>query len=265
MLDLTNIFVKEYNEIMRQITIDKIAVLIGKDLEEATTISADIVTQTVKDNPKAVITYATGNSQILVYEKLVKSGVDFSETTAFHLDEYYPCGTGGDYPYGFVNYLRQRVFEPLNIANKFELNGLAQSSEAEAKRYEDLLNSHPRDLTILGIGPWSAENERGCHIAFNESGAPFESRVNVTELDPVTVARDRQERGQDSPDKALTQGLANIMESKKIILNAFGEKYAAPIYQTLKGKIGVERPSTILRTQPEKVTIVLDEESARLL
>lgn len=264
MLDLTNIIVKEYNEIMRQITIDKITVLIGKDLEEATTISANIITQVAKDNPKAVITYATGNTQVLVYEKLVKSGVDFSETIAFHLDEYYPCGTGEDYPYGFVNYLRQRVFEPLNIANKFEFDGLAQDPEAEVKRYEDLLNSHPRDLTILGIGPWSAEDQRGCHIAFNESGAPFESRVNVTELDPITLERDRQERGQYSPDKALTQGLANIMESKKIILNAFENK-AEAIYETLYGKIGIERPSTILRTQGEKVTIVLDEESARLL
>lgn len=249
---------------MEEKIINGIKILVGNDLEEATTISANIVEQIVKDNPKAVITYATGNTQVMVYEKIAKSGVDFSQTTAFHLDEYYPCGIGDDYPYGFVNYLRKLVFEPLKISNKFELNGLAQDPEIEVKRYDDLLTSHPRDLTILGIGPWSDKDQRGCHIAFNESGAPFDSRVNVTKLDPVTLERDRKERGQDSPDRALTQGLANIMESKMILLNAFGNK-AEAIYETIYGEIGETRPSTILRTQPEKVTIVLDKESARLL
>jgi glucosamine-6-phosphate deaminase len=264
MLDLTNIFVKEYNEIMRQITIDKIAVLIGKNLEEASLISADLIANVIQDNPEATITYATGNTQVLVYKNLVEKSLDFSRTTAFHLDEYYPCGTGEKYPYGFVNYLRERVFEPLKIGNVFELNGMADNPEDEALRYDKLLSLHPRDLTILGIGPWSEEKQSGCHIAFAESGTPFETRVHVAKLDPLTVARDRQERGQDSPDRALTQGPANIMESKKIILNAFGDKSLA-IRETLYGEIGIQRPSTILRTQPEKVTIVLDEESARLL
>ena len=240
--------------------------MIGKDIDEATTISANEEMEVVKNNPSAVITYATGNTQVPIYLKLATSGVDFTKTTAFHLDEYYPCGDDPEkFPYGFVVYLRQYVFNPLKIGKVFELNGGALDPQKEVMRYDDLLTQNPRDLTILGIGPWSLEKQRGCHIAFTESGTPFDSRVHVVNLDPITVARDRQERGQDSPDRALTQGLANIMESKKIILNAFGKNYAQRIYETLHGEIGPQRPSTVLLTQPEKVTIVLDEDSASLL
>jgi len=235
--------------------------------EEAARAAAEKIIGLVRVNPQAAITYATGDTVVPLYENLARAAkegrVDFSETSGFHLDEYYPCGPDiNEYPHGFVAYLRQRVFGPLGVKNANEMDGLAPDPEAEAKRYDSLLSAKPIDLAILGIGPWSAETQTGCHIAFNESGIPFNQRVHVQTLDPVTLIRDRQERGQNSPEKALTQGIANILEARRIILLAYGEKKGQSLREALFGEIGSQRPASALRLQGHKVTLFIDEAAA---
>lgn len=224
----------------------------------------------VNQKPTAAITYATGETVIPLYENLakaVKEGkADFSKSTAFHLDEYFPCGKDIKlYPHGFVAYLRQRVFGPLGIKNVNELNGLAPDPEAESARYDSLLRAQPIDLAILGIGPWSDETNSGCHIAFNESSEFFEPGVHVQVLDKTTVKRDRMDRGQNSPDRALTQGIDNILGAEKIILLAFGESKGSSLHQALYGMIGSQRPASALRLAGHKVTLFIDEAAASKL
>ena len=104
--------------------------------------AAEVVAGIVKGNPQARITYATGNTMIPVYaylEELSRVGLaDFKKTTAFHLDEYLPASP--DEAWGFVNFLRKRVFGPLKIKAVNEFNGLALNPEIEARRYEELLS-----------------------------------------------------------------------------------------------------------------------------
>lgn len=215
-------------------------------------------------NRLARITYATGNTMIPVYEHLkevAKSDfADFSQTTAFHLDEYLPASP--DDTWGFVNFLRKRVFEPLKIGTVNEFDGLAKEPALEAARYDRLLSEAPIDLAILGIGPWSDETKTGCHIAFNESGTPFAKRTHIQKLNEVTVARDQIERGQDSPDRAFTQGIANILEAKQIILVAYGKEKGQALHEALYGEIGEERPASALRKVGNKVEVYIDEEAA---
>lgn len=238
--------------------------------EETAQAAAGEIIGLVRANPHANITYATGDTVIPLYESLAKAAkegrVDFSQTSGFHLDEYYPCGPDiNEYPHGFVAYLRQRVFAPLGIKKANEMNGLASDPEAEAKRYDSLLSAQPIDIAILGIGPWSDEEQTGCHIAFNESGTPINQRVHVQILDPVTLMRDRQERGQNSPDRTLTQGIANILEARRIILLAYGEKKGQSLREALFGEIGSQRPASALRLKGHKVTLFIDEAAASQL
>jgi glucosamine-6-phosphate deaminase len=238
--------------------------------EEASLAASEEIANLVNKNPEAAITYATGNTMVQLYKDLatvVESGkIDFSKTTAFHLDEYYPCGPDiNEYPYGFVAYLRQLVFNPLKIGTVNEFNGLAEDPEVEAARYENLLNAQPINLALVGTGPWSDEKGTGCHIGFNESGTPFDSRTHVAELSSVTIARDRVERRQSSPDKSFTQGIGNILEAEKIIFLAFGEDKGVSLRQALYGEIGPQRPASALRLAGSKVTMYIDEAAARWL
>ena len=235
--------------------------------EEAAKEAASEILKLVQANPHARITFATGNTMIELYEALakeVKEGkADFSRTTAFHLDEYYPCAANDEH--SFVKYLRERVWGPLGIGKFHEINGLAQDPEAETKHYDKLLSAQPVNLAIIGTGPWSDETNSGCHIAFNESGTPFDSRTHVSQLDPLTVMRDRKERGQDTPERSLTQGIANILEAEKIILLAFGEKKGVSLHQALFGEIGTARPASALRLVGSKVTLFIDQAAASQL
>lgn len=237
------------------------------DQETCAKAAAGVIVSFVDTFPQARITYATGNTMVPVYgylEEMAKTGLaDFTQTTAFHLDEYLPASP--DDPWGFVNFLRNRVFKPLKITKVNEFNGLAQSPSLEAARYDRLLSQAPIDLAILGIGPWSDETQTGCHIAFNESGTPFAKRTHIQRLDPTTVARDRLERGQGSPDRAFTQGIANILEARNILLIAYGEGKGKSLYEALYGKIDEQRPASALRKVGEKVRIFVDEAASSKL
>lgn len=238
--------------------------------EETANYAAEEIIKMVQMNPVATITYATGDTMIPVYANLVRAAnerrTSFVQTTGFHLDEYYPCGPDlAKYPHSFVGYLRERVFGPLGIERANELNGLAENPEAETQRYDRLLTAQPVDLAILGIGPWSNETQSGCHIAFNESRTPFDSRTRVAQLSRVTIERDRGQRRQDTPDRTLTQGIANILEARQILLVAYGKNKGWSLREALYGEIGIQRPASALRKQGEKVRIFIDQVAASSL
>jgi len=232
------------------------------NIEETAKAAAEKIILKVKKNPKATITYATGNTMIPVYQKLAeavsKKEVDFSQTKAFHLDEYYPCSP--DEPHSFVNYLQQYVFSPFKISPKncFAMNGIADDADAEAARYNDLLSKYPVDLAILGIGP-------GSHIGFNEGGTPFNKETHLVALSKETVARDQVERQQNTPTQAITQGIANILAAKEILLIAYGAEKGDYLEPAINGKISPECPASALRLSGEKVTILIDKSAANQL
>ena len=63
---------------------------------------------------------------------------------------------------------------------------------------------------------------------------------------------------------AICMGTANIMQSKKIVLMAFGEKKAHAIKKMIEGKVTEEVPASILQKHPD-VTVIVDEAAAQEL
>ena len=59
-------------------------------------------------------------------------------------------------------------------------------------------------------------------------------------------------------------GTANIMDSKKIVLMAFGEKKAKAIKEMIEGPITEEVPASILQKHPD-VTVIVDTYAAQEL
>jgi len=233
--------------------------IISKDIIVLTNNIVNEVCDLVKDKKNAIITFATGNTMVPVYQSLAKTSVDFSEVTAFHLDEYYPCSP--DVDYSFVRYLQNLVISPLKIKKFHKMNGLALDSQIETTRYENLLKNNPVDLAILGIGPWDETTNTGGHIGFNEAGTDFSSRVHLANLSTTTVSRDLS-RGQNSPSQAFTQGIGNILEAKKIILIATGASKIKPVSEALFGPILFACPASALQNHGD-VTFFLDFEPQR--
>jgi glucosamine-6-phosphate deaminase len=144
------------------------------------------------------------------------------------------------------------------------MNPLAPDPEAECRRYESLLKSHPVDISFVGIG------DNG-HLAFNEPHiADFNDPVFVkpVEIDPVSKNQLVQHKNYDSPgempDRAFTVTLPGLMSAKTVICTTPFLTKARAVALTLKGPVETACPASILRRHPNAI-LFLDSESASLL
>jgi len=100
------------------------------------------------------------------------------------------------------------------------------------------------------------------HVGMNEPGSPENSRARVTEIAPLT-----QQVGQkyfsnrQPPDKGLTLGMADILESSHVFLLVNGSKKASIIQQVMEGEISENLPASLLRRHTS-LEIYLDKEAA---
>jgi glucosamine-6-phosphate deaminase len=115
------------------------------------------------------------------------------------------------------------------------------------------------DLCVLGIG-------LNGHVAFNEPGSARDSRARVVELEQSS--REAHEATFGSldavPDRGMTLGLAEIMDSGALLLLASGSHKAAIVRAAIEGVATVDVPASLLRTHLD-VTWLLDEAAASML
>ncbi len=239
-------------------------VIIFDEEGEVDAFAAEFVIDQVAKKEDSVLTLPTGNTPLGMYENLVQAynfgQVDFSNVTAFNLDEYYPMDPNSEDSY--YSYMRKNLFDHVPVKEWHILNGGADDPEKEAQRYADLLSVHqPIDLAILGLGPKTT-----CHLAFNERGSQVDSRTRFVTLDPETIGVNSQlfVNPNEIRTGALTQGIADILDAEKILLLAKGVGKAWGVNRTLKGPVSSDAPSSYLRLHPN-VTIALDKAAASYL
>lgn len=215
---------------------------------------AEVLTEIIGDllaqNALHVLGLATGGTMIPVYQQWVASSLDFSQVTTFNLDEY--VGVTPENENSYAYFMDQHLFNHKPFKEIHLLDGMAQDLQVECARYEQLLTDKKLDLQLLGVG------ENG-HIAFNEPGTSFHSTTHLAELteDTVTVNSRFFEPGELVPNTALTMGIQSIMNAKKIVLLAFGERKQAAIAKLKEGKVDPDWPITKLLDH-EDVTIITD-------
>jgi glucosamine-6-phosphate deaminase len=116
------------------------------------------------------------------------------------------------------------------------------------------------DIAMLGIG-------MDGHLGFNEppNYSNFDGRMQEVKLRPETIENniDMYPEILDNP-YAITMGMADIMESKKLFFLANKVKKAEIVKQALKGPITEDIPASILQKHPN-VEVILDEEAGSML
>lgn len=229
--------------------------------------SEDII-RCIQSVGSPIVTFATGETMIPVYTHLgnaVRSGrVSLASIEARELDEYWPCAPTE--PHSFVGYHRKHVWSLGVPADHIhELDGTAADPEEEAKRYGAIVQARPADLMILGIGPWDETSQSGGHIGFNEPGTPFECGTHVARLHRLTIYRDRVGRHQETPDLALTQGIADILAARNIMLVAYGANKGTVLAHALYDPISVNIPASALRRVGDRVTMYIDQDAASVV
>ena len=72
------------------------------------------------------------------------------------------------------------------------------------------------------------------------------------------------EKVEDVPTHALSMGIGSIMQSKKILLMAFGTDKADAIKDMINGSVTTDVPASVLQNHAD-VTVIVDEDAASKL
>jgi len=230
----------------------------------ASLIAAHIIANLVHDQPDCVLGLATGSTPLVMYRELVRmhreDGLDFSRVTTFNLDEYVDLPP--EHPQSYHAFMHENLFRHINIApDRAHIpNGKAADVPAECARYEAAIRAAGGiDLQVLGIGTDG-------HIGFNERGSSLASRTRIKTLTEQT-RRDNARffgRPEDVPLHVITMGVGSIMDTRQVLLLAFGEGKARAVAEAVEGPITAMNPASILQMHPVAKAL-LDEPAAAKL
>ena len=238
-------------------------VVVAPDPAAATAAVLDQFGALLTEPAPPTVGLATGATFHSFYHETARREVagtwDLRRVRFTHLDEY--RGWAGDRPGSMAHELRERFFERLarGVAAFLPVDATGDDPAGMIQRHERALAGLGGiDLQLLGIG-------RNGHIAFNEPGTSFGKRTHVAKLAPDTIAAQGDRfRGAPPPEEALSLGIANILEARRLCLLACGASKAAAVRDLLEGPISPRCPATALHLHPDAL-VVLDRDAAALL
>ena len=188
------------------------------------------------------------------------NGTSYKDIKSFNLDEYY--GLAQDHPQSYYYFMCHQLFNELDIdKNNINVPKGKGSIEEVCDEYNALLAENPRDIQLLGIGS-------NGHVGFNEPGTSFDSVTHYIALKQSTIEDNAKLffNGDLSavPTHAITMGISNIMEAKKVLLIATGERKAKAVKGLVEGPVTEDLPASILQKHEDAI-IIVDEAAASLL
>ena len=239
-------------------------VIIVETEEEGALLAARMIRRQVEQKPGSVLGLATGSTPIRVYGELVRmhreEGLSFREATTFNLDEY--VGLGPQHPCSYRFFMEEHLFRHVDLqpGRGHVPDGLATDIPAFCEDYERRIReAGGLDLQLLGLG-------QDGHIAFNEPTSSLASRTRLKTLTSRTVSANRQSfpEGEEVPTHVLTMGVGTIMEARRCLLVAFGDRKAPAVARMVEGPVTAMVPASALQFHPS-TTVILDEEASRHL
>lgn len=227
---------------------------------------AELIVGLQNEGKPAVLGLATGNTPKMVYQELIRlhqnESLSFRNVISFNLDEYYPIGPDNIQSYTY--FMQHNLFNHIDInPDNVHIPHTDWSAERigqYCKSYEEKISSYGGlDLQLLGIG-------RNGHIGFNEPGSSFDSTTRLVHLDSLTREDAQHDFGtiENVPHQAISIGIQTILQARKILLLALGEKKSEIINKALNGEISTHVPASILQTIPQ-VEYILDRDAAALI
>ena len=185
-----------------------------QDQIEGGKVAFDLLKEKLQEGAQT-IGLATGSSPLEFYKQIRESDLDLSNLISVNLDEY--VGLTGDDPQSYRYFMEKNLFDAKPFKESYLPIGVEETAEQEVARYHQILEEHPVDLQILGVG-------RNGHIGFNEPGTSFDSQTHLVQLDTSKIEANSRffDKIEDVPTKAISMGIANILAAKSIVLFAYG-------------------------------------------
>ena len=247
---------------------EKLAIEIYEESQSAArNVAEEIVQEMLQKQHEGkpfVLGISGGASPVPVYEELVRhhkeKGVSFCNLVVFNTYEFYPVL---DFAFSNLQMLKEVFLDHLDIdpANIFSPDATAEKEliSEKCEEYEERLRQKGGlDYLLLGLG------SKG-NVGFNMPGSSLHSQTRMVMLDGDS--RKDIARNFGSLDKvpvsAITMGLYDMMNARKIALIAWNEQKAESIRDIVEGPVSDMVPGSILQTHTEtKVYVDLAAASA---
>ena len=220
----------------------------ASDYGEMSDLASSSLIATLKEQPEQLLCVATGYSPLGMYKNLAKANK--SETKGFEnlsilkLDEW--GGIPASDPNSCESYIKQHILRALGIPLEryiaFECNPASPEQECERIQGEIEKNG-PIDVCILGLG-------KNGHIGFNEPCDVLTPFCHVAELSEESLGHQMANDFKNKPTYGLTLGMADILQSKKIILLLTGSNKKDSIDRLLSKQITTRLPASFLWLHP---------------
>lgn len=233
-----------------------------KGSQYTASVIAALIRQKQQEGKPCILGLATGSTPISMYAELVRmhkeEGLSFANVITFNLDEYYPLER--DAYQSYYSFMHRHLFNHIDInpANIHIFNGEVpkEAIRQHCQEYEQMIeDAGGIDLQVLGIG-------NNGHIGFNEPGASIHSKSRVIVLDNNTRSANAKEFSNIAqvPRLAITMGIATILNARRIVLMAWGNK-AGIVARAVEANVTEQVPASILQ-QHDNCTFVLDASAA---
>jgi len=229
-----------------------------EDYERLSEAASEVICAEAREKPRMLICLATGASPTRTYELLsLKRGAHpglFEQVRILKLDEWGGLARGA--AGSCESYLRKHVIRPLGIGeDRFVgFTGDTDSEEVECDRLHAWVAEHgPIDLCVLGLGA-------NGHLGLNEPGrvlSPFAHRAVLSE---ATRGHAMLSTSGAKPTGGLTLGLAEILQSRQILMLVNGAHKRQPLRRLLQKEIACEFPASFLWLHP-RVILLCDREA----
>ena len=232
--------------------------IICDDYESLSNVAADIIAAQLNRKHNSVLGLATGSTPLGLYAELVRrfdaGEIDFSGTSSYNLDEYYPINK--DHPQSYNYYMRENLFSKVNFAFSRLFDGEAADPQAECAKFDSEISTVGGiDLQLLGVGI-------NGHIGFNEPAESYSMASYLVELADSTLAANSRffTSGEVQPKLALTMGFGAIFNAKSILLLISGASKAPIAKRLFEGRVYSDTPASLLLLHPD-VTVLIDRDA----
>ncbi|OYV06821.1 MAG: glucosamine-6-phosphate deaminase [Verrucomicrobiales bacterium VVV1] len=224
---------------------------------------AELIRSRAGQGQMTVLGLATGSTPLSFYRELIRlhreDGLSLESVITFNLDEY--LGLDRDHPESYWTFMHRNLFDHIDLSpeNIHLPSGMVPPDQIDshcAAYEEEIREAGGIDFQLLGIG-------RTGHIGFNEPGSSKFSRTRRIHLDPITREDAAPSFGglENVPTHAITMGCGTILEARRIVLLAWGNKKAAIVKEALEGPVNDQVSASFLQ-EHDNASFYLDRGAA---